>query len=661
MLSPRSSKSIQRRRKQSRRKQQNRLARFESLEDRRMLAGVPTFVIDDVQQAEGDSGTTAFVFTVSRSGKVNQPSTVDYVAAADTATVGDDFQATSGTLNFSSGEKTKTITVPVIGDTTTEDNETFNVDLTIVDNGKFGDSRGVGTITNDDTGPVVPSLSIDDVTVTEGDASIQFIDAFVTAGSGGLDNPKEFIFGPDGNLFVVGGLSDNVLHYNGATGELLGTFVTDGSGGLDGPQGLLFGPDGNLYVTSRATDEVLRYNGTTGTFMDTFVTSGSSGLDDPLDLAFGVDGNLYVASGGTNEVLYFNGTDGSPLGAFVTAGSGALDRPNGLVFGPDANLYVISFGPESVLRFDGTTGALMGTFVTSASGGLDDPTNLLFGPGGDLYVSSALGDSVLRYDGSTGAFLEAYVSAGSGGLDRPIGLLFDADGNLLVGSRNTDEVLRFGHASQAVFNVSLSLPSADPVTVDFDTFDGTASAGSDYTAASGTLTFAPGETSKTIIVPTTNDTDPEPNETFTVTISNPSAGTTIADGQGVGTIADDDNVNDPNALYVYDIRFESKRGGKDWRAVFEIRNDSNADGLAGSDDSVRAGVTVTVNFAGQTFTGVTDSNGIFRTSWLRNLGSGNHYANAVDLVLAGYFWDPLDLDDEDDSDGDGKPDDLLVL
>ena len=120
------------------------------------------------------------------------------------------------------------------------------------------------------------------------------------------------------------------------------------------------------------------------------------------------------------------------------------------------------------------------------------------------------------------------------------------------------------------------------------------------------------------------------------------------------------SASNANALYVFDIRFESKRGGKDWRAIFEIRSDSNADGQGGAADNVAAGVTIDVVFAGRTYTGTTDSDGVFRTSWIKNLSSGDHYANAVDLVLAGYSWDPLTMDLEDDSDGDGKPDDLLV-
>ena len=114
------------------------------------------------------------------------------------------------------------------------------------------------------------------------------------------------------------------------------------------------------------------------------------------------------------------------------------------------------------------------------------------------------------------------------------------------------------------------------------------------------------------------------------------------------------------ALYVYDIRFDSKRGGKDWRAVFEIRSDSDDNGQAGASDRPAAGVAITVDFAGITYSGVTDASGIFRTAWIRNLGGGDHYANALDLILADYFWD-MAIDAEDDSDGDGKPDDLLSL
>jgi Calx-beta domain/FG-GAP-like repeat/FG-GAP repeat len=91
----------------------------------------------------------------------------------------------------------------------------------------------------------------------------------------------------------------------------------------------------------------------------------------------------------------------------------------------------------------------------------------------------------------------------------------------------------------ATFTVTLSFASTEPVTVAYATADGSATAGSDYRAASGTLTFAPGETSKTITVLVNGDRLGEPNETFFVNLSSPT-NAVIADGQGQGTIVDDE-------------------------------------------------------------------------------------------------------------------------
>ena len=75
------------------------------------------------------------------------------------------------------------------------------------------------------------------------------------------------------------------------------------------------------------------------------------------------------------------------------------------------------------------------------------------------------------------------------------------------------------------------------VTVDYATSDGTATAGEDYTATSGTLTFWPGQTTKTISVPITKDEVDDDGETVTLTLSNPS-GENISDGEATGTIRD---------------------------------------------------------------------------------------------------------------------------
>jgi hypothetical protein len=89
------------------------------------------------------------------------------------------------------------------------------------------------------------------------------------------------------------------------------------------------------------------------------------------------------------------------------------------------------------------------------------------------------------------------------------------------------------------FAVNLSTPSKRTVSVTYATADGTAASATDYTAATGAVQFAPGETSKTIEVPVRGDIDVESDESFTVVLSRP-ANAKIADGSATGTIQNED-------------------------------------------------------------------------------------------------------------------------
>ena len=97
-----------------------------------------------------------------------------------------------------------------------------------------------------------------------------------------------------------------------------------------------------------------------------------------------------------------------------------------------------------------------------------------------------------------------------------------------------------GNGTQtATFYVRLSFASTTNVTVAYSTANGTATAGSDYDAASGTLTFPAGQTIQTFNVTIRGDRKREPDEVFYATLANPS-GATIVDGQSVGTLRNDD-------------------------------------------------------------------------------------------------------------------------
>ncbi len=132
-----------------------------------------TLSIDDVVQNEGDTGApSGFFFTVTLDNDVDTGFTVDYATVDGTATTADnDYQAVGGTLPFDgNAAETETIFVPVTGDTKVELNENFFVDLFNVQAGgravNIATPFGTGTIVNDDSA----TLSIDDVTLSEGDA-----------------------------------------------------------------------------------------------------------------------------------------------------------------------------------------------------------------------------------------------------------------------------------------------------------------------------------------------------------------------------------------------------------------------------------------------------------------------------------------------------------
>src|SRR5262249_25626487 len=133
----------------------------------------------------------------------------------------------------------------------------------------------------------------------------------------------------------------------------------------------------------------------------------------------------------------------------------------------------------------------------------------------------------------------------------------------------------------AVFTVALSAASTLPVTVSYATADGTATAGGDYQSASGTLTFAPGETNKTISVSAIGDTIDEPDETFSVNLLAPT-NAVLGNSQGIGTILDDDAP--PPTLAINDASVSEGNSGT-VNAVFTVSL------------SAPSTVAVTVNFA----------------------------------------------------------------
>jgi hypothetical protein len=131
--------------------------------------------------------------------------------------------------------------------------------------------------------------------------------------------------------------------------------------------------------------------------------------------------------------------------------------------------------------------------------------------------------------GAIGSLAGPVTFEGSVGEPEPA-VLAVADASVVEGNKGS---------SNLAVAVTLSSTSSQAITVSYRTSDGTALATSDYTATSGTLTFQPGETSRTISIAVKGDRKREANETFSVELSNP-VGATISDGAATATILNDD-------------------------------------------------------------------------------------------------------------------------
>jgi hypothetical protein len=162
----------------------------------------------------------------------------------------------------------------------------------------------------------------------------------------------------------------------------------------------------------------------------------------------------------------------------------------------------------------------------------------------------------------------------------------------------------------ATLTVTLSEVSGQDVVVSYATSDDTATAGTDYTAGTGTITIPAGSTSATFNVAVTGDSIDEPNETVNVTLSNPT-GATIADGTAVLTINDDD---DTPSLSINDVSYTES--GSAGNATFTVTLSaasgqdvevdyatSNGTAASGSDYTASTGtVTIACRKHTQTFT-----------------------------------------------------------
>ena len=454
----------------------------------------PSLSINDVTVTEGNSGTVNAVFTVTLSPSSAQTVTVQFATADGTATTaGSDYVTNSGTLTFTPGQTTQTVNVTVNGDTTVEANETFLVNLSNPTNATIADSQGVGTILNDDI-VATSSLSINDVTVTEGNSGTQNAVFTVTLSPSSTQTVTV-------QFATANGTATAPSDYQTTSGTL--TFNPG-----DTSKTITVRVRGDVLVEADETYFVNLSNPTNATIAD------GQGLGTILN-----NDGVATPSLSINDVTVTEGNSGTVIAAFTVTLSASSTQT-----------VTVQFATA-----DGTATTAGSDYVTNSG-------TLTFTPGQTTQTVNVTvnGDTTVEANETFLVNLSNPTNATIAD-SQGVGTILNDDGVVASSLSINDVTVTEGNAGavSAIFTVTLSPSSTQTVTVQFATANGTATAVSDYQTTSGTLTFNPGETSKTITVRVKGDTVVEANETFFVNLSNPT-NATIADGQGVGTILNND-------------------------------------------------------------------------------------------------------------------------
>jgi hypothetical protein len=452
----------------------------------------PTISIGDLSQAEGNAGTSSFDFAVTLSNPSDQTITVRYTTTDGTATQPSDYSSAGGTVTFMPGATSEAVSASVNGDTTFEGDETFTVNLDTPTNSTIADGTGLGTLQNDDSQPTIQ---------------------FALASSSGPEsaNPVHLAVSLSNDSVETVTINYTVNVSSTATGGVDYTLLGTGT--------LTFSPGETSHnVSLTVNDDSLDESD------ETVVVD----LSVPVNATLGATTqHTYTIQDNDNEPTIsiddVTVTEGNSLSTTTATFHVTLSAPSGKTI----TAHYATADDTAVQPGD----------YTSTSG------DLTFTPGQTAKTVDVTvkGDDLDEANETYFVNLSALVNLNSVGNDtQGVGTITDDDSQPGFSIYDVSHNEGNSGTTSYTFTVTKSGTTSLTTKVDYATVDGSATAPSDYTAiTTATLTFAPGDATRTVTVLVNGDTTFESDETFTVHLSNP-VNATISDADGTGTITNDD-------------------------------------------------------------------------------------------------------------------------
>lgn len=467
-----------------------------------------------------ENGGSATV-TVTRTDGSSGTATVDYSTSDGTATAGLDYTASSGTITFADGETSKTFTVPILNDSLIEGAETINLTLN-----NSGGGAGLNlhsttarlVIFDDDSPPPPIIFGINSgnnhLMSFNSELPERFLSDHAISGLSSLESIRAIAFRPlTGQLYAVAGSG---TFSNPGTSRLFTIDITTavamavGQATLPQLNTIHFDPVTDLIRALGANGQNLRLNPDTGEVVST---------DTALAFA---PGDMFA---GQNATVYNLANTNNFPSATTTTTYGFYYQPAGEI----AYTYLVTLGSPDGSPFSPNSGKVFTQrYISNGISGLDiTDTNQAFATGGDYDHPFGF----LKIDLATGPFIR-------------VGSFADDSYVYQIAAQPPQRSVQFSAALYSVnenagavtITVGRKGGARGPLSVSYESSDGTATAGLDYATTSGTLNFADGETSKTFTVPLFDDSVIEGAETTNLSLSNASNGTVVGP-QNTTTIA----------------------------------------------------------------------------------------------------------------------------